>query len=105
MQKTDPVAGGKFEVSVQTVLLHRNTGHADHAQHLLVNIHKHRFGLIWGGRRHLPMQSQMRQKRLDAGGSHLLRIPLAVKQDEAPSPVGVRLLRADAAVPSARVVT
>ena len=74
-----------------------------HCQHLLVQIQQRRLGLILCGRRNLPIDRQMAQKRFHLGRPHVLRVALAMKENKTPCPVDISLFRANAVVPRAQV--
>ena len=49
----------------------------------------------------VTLNGQMTQERSELRGPHVARVSLAVKEDEAPDPLHVRLLRAEAVMPHA----
>jgi hypothetical protein len=68
------------------------------AQHFAVEEEQGRLGLILRGRRDLAVYSQVRQERLDLLGSHIRRVALVMKQDEAFNPAAIGVLGTDAVV-------
>lgn len=72
-------------------------------QHLFVQIQQRRLGVVLRGGLHLPVYRQMAQEGLYLRRAHVLRVALAIEQDEAAHPVHVGLLGTDAVVPRAQV--
>jgi hypothetical protein len=62
------------------------------AQHILVEKEQGAARLILRRCRHVSLNRQMRQKRLDLHRPHLGRMPLAVKKNEAPYPLDIGIL-------------
>jgi hypothetical protein len=61
-------------------------------------------GLVLRRRRHPTLHRQVREKSRHLVGTHGLRMPLAMEQDETPRPVDIRLLGADRIVQHAHPI-
>ena len=75
-----------------------------HLQHLFVKVQNRRFGLVLRRCRHLPVYRQVGQKGSHLRRTHLRRVPLIMKQDEAAHPIQIRRLGANAVMPRTQMV-
>jgi hypothetical protein len=73
-------------------------------QNPLVEEQQRRQRLVLRGSRHLPIDRQVREERLDLRGGHVRRVALAVEKDETAHPEQVLLLGAATVVQRAQLV-